>query len=215
VLSALEAHLPQLVDTSPRNTLGHPAFWQLAQAAAAAASSSLAQDLPLLNYHLQTAADAAAGQLAQLQELLGLDAASLRQELLSQLQLSPNLLLPADQQALLDAVSGSSEGRRLLGQLQLLEVLAAALGLSSVQLSLPVSSCELLRRLTSMGQAAPALSTQLTQALQAACPTLLAALQQLPAHSLAQPSVAGLLQLCSSKAELKVRQRAAKGGVVA
>ena len=93
----------------------------------------------------------------------------------------------------------------MVGQLQLIEVLAAALGRSGVTLGrLPVSSCELVRRLTSMGQAAPPLSTQLTQALQAARPALVAAAQQVSAQGLGQASVSGLLQLMAQNPELQV-----------
>jgi hypothetical protein len=201
-LHLLQQQLPQFVDTSPRTTLAHPAFWQLAQAAASS-SPGLSQDLSLLGYSLDAAATEATQQLQQAQQLLGLDVAQLQQQLLAELKASISILQPEQQQQLLQAVSGSAAARGLLAQLQLVEVLAACCGLSAVQIRLTPSSIELVRRLTGRG-AAPAVSEQLAGAISAAAPALQAAVCQLPASSLAQPGVTGLLQLLDSRPELQV-----------
>lgn len=201
-LHLLQQQLPQFVDTSPRTTLAHPAFWQLAQAAASS-TPGLSQDLSLLGYSVDAAAAEATQQLQQAQQLLGLDVAQLQQQLLAELKASINILQPEQQQQLLQAVSGSAAARGLLAQLQLVEVLAACCGLSAVQIRLTPSSIELVRRLTGRG-AAPAVSEQLAGAISAAAPALQAAVRQLPASSLAQPGVTGLLQLLDSKPELQV-----------
>jgi hypothetical protein len=198
-----EQQLPQLVDTSPRNALSHPAFWQLALAAAKA-QPGLPQDLLLCGYDVGTAAAAAAQQVQAVQQLLGLDVATLQQQLLSQLQAGSNILLPEHKAQRLQAASGSAPARALLGQLQLVEVLAAGLGRTAVQLTLPPSRSEVVARLTGRVSPPPELTPELTQALQAAAPALVAAVQQLSAASLAQPDIAGLLQLMEGKPELQV-----------
>lgn len=209
MLQQLEQQLPQLVDTSPRAALAHPAFWQLARAAADA-NPGLQEDLSLLGYNSlgdDGASSAASQQLQQVQALLGLDVAQLQQQLLAALKAtSPNILLPQHQQQLLASVSGNAAARAALGQLQLVEVVAAALGLTAVQLSQAApSSSELVRRLTGrVATPAPAISQQLEQALKAAAPTLLAAVSQLSVHNLAQPSIEAFLQMLSSKPELQV-----------
>jgi hypothetical protein len=159
--------------------------------------------MSLLGYSLDAAAAEATQQLQQIQQLLGLDAAQLQKQLLAELKASRNILLPEQQQQLLQAVSGSAAARGLLAQLQLVEVLAACCGLSAVQIRLTPSSIELVRRLTGRG-AAPAVSEQLAGAISAAAPALQADVRQLPASSLAQPGVTGLLQLLDSKPELQV-----------
>jgi hypothetical protein len=204
-LQLLEQQLPNLVDTSPRNTLAHPAFWQLASAAATS-SPGLTEDLTLLGYDLPAAVALGQQQLQQVQQLLGLDAAQLQQQLASQLGTSSNTFLPEHRATLMQAAASSAPARALLGQLQLIEVLAAALGLSAVQLTLPTSSSELVRRLTGRASAAPAISEQLSSAIRAAGPALVAAVSQLPASSLEQPGVAGLLQLMDRQPELQVRR---------
>lgn len=202
-LTRLEQQLPHLVDTSPRNTLAHPAFWQLAQAAAGS-SPGLAEDLALLGYDLTAAAAEGQAQLQQVQQLLGLDATELQQQLVAQLQTSSNVLLPDQRPQLQQAIAGSAPARSLLGQLQLIEVLSTCLGLPAVQLGLAPSSSEVVRRLTGRAGAPAAISQQLAAAITAAAPALVSAVSQLSASSLAQPSVAGLLQLMESKPELKV-----------
>lgn len=202
-LQLLEAQLPHLVDTSPRNTLAHPAFWQLASAAAAS-SPGLTEDLTLLGYDLAAAAAVGQQQLQQVQQLLGLDATQLQQQLASQLSLSDNTFPPEHRATLMQAEAASAPARALLGQLQLIEVLAACLGLSAVQLSLPPSSSELFRRLTGRASAAPAISEQLSSVIRAAGPALVAAVSKLPASSLEQPGVAGLMQLLDRQPELQV-----------
>lgn len=203
-LQLLERQLPHLVDTSPCSALAHPTFWQLAQAAGSS-SRGLLGDLSLLGYNLAAAAAEGAEQLQQVQQLLGLDAAQLQQLLVTQLKASSNMLLPDHQAQLMQAVASSSPARALLGQLQLLEVLAVCLGRSAVQLRLPPSSSELVRRLTGRASAPPAISEQLSRTIQAAGPALVSAVSQLSANSLLQPSVSGLMQLMDNKPELKVR----------
>lgn len=211
-LELLQQQLPQYVDTSPRNALSHPNFWQLA-CAAADAQGGLAQDLSLLGYDLQAAAAAASEQLQQVEQLLGLNASKLQQQLLGHINAKNNMLLPEQQVQLVQAVSSNAGARALLGQLQLLEVLSTALGLSAVQLSLPPSSAELVRRLSGKASPPPVISEQLAHAIQAAAPALCTAVGQLPAQSLAQPGVAGLLQLINSKPEFKVCLRAVGSGL--
>jgi hypothetical protein len=205
VLTRLEQQLPHLVDTSPRNTLAHPAFWQLAQAAGGS-TPGLAEDLALLGYDLTAAGAVGQAQLQLVQQLLGLDAAQLQQQLLTQLQTSSNILLPDQRPQLQQAVSSSAPARALLGQLQLIEVLSACLGLPAVQLCLAPSSSEVVRRLTGRAGTPAAISQQLVDTITAAAPALVSAVSQLSASSLAQPSVAGLLQLMESKPELTVSQ---------
>lgn len=202
-LQLLERQLPHLVDTSPCSALAHPAFWQLAQAAGSS-SRGILDDLDLLGYDLAAAVAEGAEQLQLVQQLLGLDAAQLQQQLVTQLKASGNILLPDHQAQLMQAVANSAAARALLGQLQLLEVLAVCLGRSAVQLLLPPSSSELVRRLTGRALEPPAISEQLAGAIQAAGPALVSAVSQLSGSSLSQPSVSGLMQLMDSKAELKV-----------
>lgn len=211
-LQLLLQQLPQFVDASPRTALAHPAFWQLA-GAAAQGSPGLSQDLTLLGYDLEAAAAVATQQLQQVQQLLGLDAAQLQQQLLAELKASSSILLPEQQPQLLQAVGGNAAARALLGQLQLVEVLAACCGLSAVQLCLPPCSSELVRRLTGRGPAAPPASEQLLAAIREAAPALVAAVRQLPSSSMARPGVSGLLQLLDSKPELQVRRVGEEGRV--
>lgn len=188
---------------SPRNILSHPAFWHLAQAAANG-HPGLPEDLLLMGYNLDAAVAACSQQLQQVEQLLGLQAATLQQQLATQAKVSSHLLLPEHHQQLLRAVSGNAAARTSLAQLQLLQVLAACLGLSGVQVCLAPSSFEVVRRLTGHGPEPHSLPQQLSSALQAAAPALLSAVSQLPASSLAQPGVPGLLQLLDSKPELQV-----------
>jgi hypothetical protein len=202
-LTRLEQQLAHLVDTSPRTTLAHPAFWQLAQAAAGS-NLGLAEDLVLLGYDLTAAAAVGQAQLQQVQQLLGLDAAQLQQQLVTQLQTSSNILLPDQRPQLQQAVSSSAPARALLGQLQLIEVLSACLGLPAVQLCSAPSSLEVVRRLTGRAGTPAATSQQLAATITAAAPALVSAVSQLSASSLVQQDVAGLLQLMRSKPELTV-----------
>lgn len=157
-----------------------------------------------MGYNLDAAVAASGQQLQQVEQLLGLQAATLQQQLVTQAKVSSHLLLPEHHQQLLQAVSGNAAARTSLAQLQLLQVLAACLGLSGVQVCLPPSSFEMVRRLTGHGPAPHPIPQQLSSALQAAAPALLSAVSQLPASSLAQPGVPGLLQLLDSKPDLQV-----------
>lgn len=207
LLQQLVHQLHHMTDTPPLAALSHPAFWQLAQQAVAS-SPALAQDLPLLGYDLASA-DAAATQLQQLQQVVQLNAASLQQQLKKDARISSSLLQPGKTKQLLAAVSGDAEARKAAAQLVLLQVLAEALGLSAVQIGSPVSSCELVARLTGLPPPTRELGQQLQVKLASAAPALLAAVSMLPAAALEQASVGSLLQLLGSKPELQVSTRTA------
>jgi hypothetical protein len=196
--------LHQLTDTPPLQAVSQPAFWQLAQQAAAG-SQAMAQDLQLLGYDLTAAASSAASQLQLLQQLVGLNPAELQQQLLRSGRVDASLLQPGRMQELLAAVSGDAAARQAVAGLQLLQVLGQALGLSVVQLCSSVSPCELLARLTGRQQQQRQLGEDLQQQLAAAAPQLLVAVQQLPAAALEQANIGSLLQLLHSKPELQVR----------
>jgi hypothetical protein len=206
LLQELLPQLHQLTDTPPLQAVSHPTFWQLAQQASSA-SAALTQDLQLLGYDLTAAASRAANELQQVQQLLGLNASELQQQLLRSGKVDASLLQPGRVKELLAAVAGDAAARQAVAGLQLLQVLAQALGLSSVQLSSPGSACELLARLTGRQQQQRELGQALQQQLAAAAPQLLAAVQQLPAAALEQATVGSLLQLLSSKPELQVREK--------
>jgi hypothetical protein len=160
-----------------------------------------------MGYNLEAAVAASSQQQQQVEQLLGLQAATLQQQLATQAKVSSHLLLPEHHQQLLQAVSGNAAARTSLAQLQLLQVLAACLGLADVQVCLAPSSFEVVRRLTGHGPVPHPVPQQLSSALQAAAPALLSAVSQLPASSLAQPGVPGLLQLLDSKPDLQVGNR--------
>jgi len=209
VLEELQQQLPLLIDGSPLQVLQQAHFWEFAQAAAET-TPPLAQDLPVLGYDLDLAALLAAQQLQQLQELLGLQVSDLQKDLQQFHKSDGNAFSTGSQQAhMVAAVAANQEARQKLAQLQLIQVLAQALGLSSVQLSGPVSACELVLRLTGVTlqqqqQQQLNVSSQLEQLLVAAAPQLLVAVSQLPSSALMQPSVESLLQLMNSQETLKV-----------
>jgi hypothetical protein len=206
LLQQVVGQLHQLTDMPPLQAVSQPAFWQLAQQAAAG-SQALSQDLQLLGYDLTAAASSAASQLQQLQQLLGVNPAELQQQLLRSGGVDASLLQPGRMHELLAAVPGDAAAKQAVAGLQLLQVLSQALGLSAVHVCSSISPCELVARLTGRQQQQRELGEDLQQQLAAAAPQLLAAVQQLPAAALEQATVGSLLQLLNSKPELQVRQQ--------
>lgn len=202
-VDGLVQHLPQLTDMPVTTALNHPAFWELAQAAAEQ-RQVLNQDLQLLGYDIAAAASTSSSQLQQMQKLLGIEAAILQQQLVQQSQADTDLLLPGHAKQLHGAMVNSSQGHQSLAQLQLLQLLAQALGFSGVQVTGPASAPELVRRLTGTASGQQAVDAELLQQISAAGPQLLSAVTQVPVKALAQPSVDKLLQLMNSRPELQV-----------
>eukprot|EP00775_Hariotina_reticulata_P006313 gene6313-6548_t len=206
VLEELQQQLPLLIDSSPLQVLQQPHFWDFAQAAAAT-TPPLAQDLPILGYDLDSALLLASQQLQQLQELLGLQVSDLQKDLQQLVKVDGSAFSSGTAASqLATAVAGNKEGKESLAQLQLMQVLAQALGLSSVQLTGPLSACELVLRLTGVSwqQRQQLVAPEgVEQSLSAIAPQLVAAVSQLPVSALKQPSVENLLQLMQSQEALK------------
>eukprot|EP00879_Flechtneria_rotunda_P022727 GHRR01024003.1.p1 GENE.GHRR01024003.1~~GHRR01024003.1.p1 ORF type:complete len:1043 (+),score=481.75 GHRR01024003.1:427-3129(+) len=206
VLEELVQHqVHRMIAVTPLETLQDPGFWQLAQQAATR-SQGLVHDLAMTGYNLLPAADAATLQLQQLQQWVELDARQLQAQLRQQRKLSDNIFLPGREAELLAAVADDSQARVLFAKWQLLQMLAQALGLTSVHLSGPASACELVMRLTgvSMGQQQQQqIPEQVVQQLMANAPELVQLAEQFPDEALKQPRAGHLMQLMASKPELR------------
>eukprot|EP00878_Enallax_costatus_P003419 GHUV01003630.1.p1 GENE.GHUV01003630.1~~GHUV01003630.1.p1 ORF type:complete len:938 (+),score=439.83 GHUV01003630.1:187-3000(+) len=194
--------LPKLTDTPVTAALNHPEFWQFALSAAQQ-HEVLAQDLLLLAYDVAAAASSVTGQLQQIEQLLGVSAAGLQQQLAQELHSPPSILLPGQEKQLLAAVAHHSQARQHLAQLQLLQLLAQALGLSTVHVTGAPTAPQLVTRLTGVAGTQHAVDPSLLQRLSAVGPQLLSAVSQVPVKALEQPSVGGLLKLMNDSPQLQ------------
>lgn len=157
----------------------------------------------MLGYDVTAAASTASEHLQLVEELLGLKASQLQQELGSHPGMRTSALLPQHRAELLKIAAGNTDCQASLGRLQLLEFLASILGCTAVQLLQPASSVELVRRLTGKAVLPPSPSPELIEALQAAAPALVAAVGQQPDTQLPH-GLSGLMHLMEQHPDLQV-----------